>query len=63
MSDAKKCDRCGAFYEPNKGKEYYIMKRNFEGYVDLCPVCNISLENWLALRPKEAANGNKSEEE
>ena len=62
MSDAKKCDRCGAFYEPYKGKGYYIMKRNFEGNVDLCPVCNDSLESWLTLRPKEAEDG-KSEEE
>lgn len=62
MSDAKKCDRCGAFYEPYKGKGYFIAKRNFEGYVDLCLVCNDSLESWLKIRPKEAADG-KSEKE
>ena len=62
MSDAKKCDRCGAFYEGYRGKRHYIMEQNSEGYLDLCPVCSDSFESWLTLRPKEASDG-KSEEE
>lgn len=62
MSNAKKCDRCGAFYEP-----YYqsiIIKSNEVNAktIDLCPVCQDSIESWLDLKPKEAADGKSTEE-
>ncbi len=62
MSNAKKCDRCGAFYEPYKGQGYLIMRHNFEDCIDLCPVCNDSFRSWLALRPKEAEDGPNEEQ-
>ena len=56
MSDAKKCDRCGSFYDT-----YYptiIIKRDTGltiRTIDLCPACQDSIESWLDLKPKEAA--------
>ena len=56
MSDAKKCDRCGVFYEPYYPK---IIIKKVSGItakvMDLCPVCQDSIESWLYLKPKEAA--------
>lgn len=62
MSDASKCDRCGSFYEPYKEQGYIIMRRDLEGYIDLCPVCADSFRSWLTLRPKEAADEPKEEQ-
>lgn len=62
MSDAKKCDRCGSFYESYKAK-YLLVTNNFNDFKDLCPVCNNELERWLKLRPKEAADGPEQTEE
>lgn len=51
--DAKKCDRCGGFYNVIPGtKDYYINKR-FElsswKKLDLCPVCNNDLSMFMEL--------------
>lgn len=57
MSDAKKCDRCGAFYEQYKGMFMLLEQKGIGHFKDLCPVCNDSLESWFfTLRPKEAAD-------
>lgn len=61
MSNAMKCDRCGAFYEPYKGN-FVLLKRKLGEAMDLCPVCSDSLESWFTLRPKETEDG-KSETE
>lgn len=61
MSNAKKCDRCGAFYDSYKSK-YILVTNNFNSIKDLCPVCNDALESWLTLRPKEAADEPKEEQ-
>lgn len=61
MSDAKKCDRCGRFYDPYKAK-YVLITNNFNNIKDLCPVCNKALESWLTLKPKEAEDGPKEEQ-
>lgn len=57
MSDAKKCDRCGAFYEPHIPT---IIIKKATGLtmrmIDLCPVCQDSIESWLYIKPKEAEN-------
>ncbi len=39
--DAKKCDRCGEFYDAYDTKNYTMRKRNgmFWENVDLCPKC------------------------
>ena len=56
----KKCDRCGAIYEPQKyetdehnissclriSKQYSYSSAKEEMY-DLCPACTKSLEKWL----------------
>lgn len=63
MSDAKKCDRCGAFYE-----SYYptIIIKKGTGLtvrtIDLCPVCQDSIESWLDLKPKEAEDEPKEKQ-
>lgn len=63
MSNAKKCDRCGAFYEP-----YYpriIIKKGTETtakMMDLCPVCQDELESWLYQKSKEAEDEPEEEQ-
>lgn len=57
---AKKCDRCGAFYdlynvERNKEKINGVAPLNtdesgrycWHEYIDLCPDCKDSFERWL----------------
>ena len=62
MSTAKKCDRCGAFYEPFGSRLTVIMGNNIaRGCVDLCPVCDDTFQRYL-LEYKETKDG-KSEEE
>lgn len=48
MSKAKKCDKCGAFYEPYK-TEIIILSNaipTMDG-VDLCPDCMDTFKKWL----------------
>ena len=40
MALAKKCDRCGKFYDEQD--RYYTHKP-----LDLCPICKDSFEKWL----------------
>lgn len=57
MSDAKKCDRCGAFYDPHHPTINILKGIGLTTkIIDLCPVCQDSLESWLTLKPKEAAD-------
>lgn len=60
MANAKKCDRCGVFYESYNVKEH---DKNTNGFMalnidlrggysfhkaqDLCPACNKSLHDWF----------------
>lgn len=63
MSNAKKCDRCRAFYEPYDPT--IIIKKDTGLRIitmDLCPVCQDSIESWLYLKPKEAEDGPKEEQ-
>ena len=66
--DAKKCDRCGTFYQPEdwkqgdivvktKQKEYTSVIFN-EFYfkeigMDLCPGCSAFIKDWLTNKDKE----------
>ena len=62
MSAAKKCDRCGAFYEPFFSKLTVTIENDIaRKYMDLCPVCDDTIQRFLS-EYKEAKNG-KSEEE
>lgn len=49
--NAKKCDRCGAFYVPtNEGRVYTINERSFTSNftLDLCPKCYEDLLMFMA---------------
>lgn len=62
MSNAKKCDRCGAFYEPYYPRIFIKKSKEVNAKtIDLCPVCQDSIESWLDLKPKEAADGKSTE--
>lgn len=56
MSNAKKCDRCGKFYDFYEGLEYIPNQNLFNCITlygekskifDLCPSCMKSLFDWL----------------
>lgn len=48
MANAKKCDRCGAFYESYDEKEDRKNTNSFMTLnIDLCPACNESLHEWF----------------
>lgn len=49
MSNAKKCDRCGVYYDPYDRlilvrRSNWVSQREF---FDLCPKCNHKLERWM----------------
>ena len=49
--NAKKCDRCGAFYVPtNEGRVFAIYKSAFSSKftLDLCPKCYNDLLTFMA---------------
>ena len=48
MSKARKCDRCGAFYEPYK-TDILITKNPVHPIngLDLCPDCMDTFKKWL----------------
>lgn len=51
MSDAKRCDRCGAFY-PHPGWDKFVMIRADEWRgdgktFDLCPDCERKIVDWM----------------
>lgn len=51
--NAKKCDRCGSFYEGDGGFQKagdFSLKRIGEHHdddIDLCPNCRLSLRGWF----------------
>lgn len=51
--NAKKCDRCGVFYEGDGGykKEFDVglIRNGYFNvyYLDLCPTCKLSLLEWF----------------
>lgn len=55
MSNAKKCDRCGKFYDPNEStfkkdvSQFKLakLKNCFERELDLCQNCQYELKNWM----------------
>lgn len=53
MADAKKCDRCGSFYDrmrdPCKGfvLSEYPSNSGLIKVVDLCPTCSHLLDLWM----------------
>ena len=60
MADAKKCDKCGSFYDyPKDGEEnraYNIINTATRRFIDLCDDCQSSLEDWIeSNKGKEVA--------
>lgn len=52
MASAKKCDRCGSYYDFVKGQPFSIMIFNYNEIAnnkifDLCPDCMAKLHNWI----------------
>lgn len=49
MSYAKKCDRCGKYYEPYDGQQHLRRQHwvNSHDAYDLCPKCNGKLVRWM----------------
>lgn len=57
MADAKKCDRCGAFYDrcarPDSDfllSKYCSNRKDASKIVDLCPTCSELLDLWMEGR-------------
>lgn len=47
MSKAKKCDKCGAFYEPYKTGIIILSNTMPQEGLDLCPECMDTFKKWL----------------
>lgn len=48
MSKARKCDKCGAFYEPYRTNIIVITKDSVSSDgLDLCPDCMDTFKKWL----------------
>lgn len=64
---AYKCDRCKKYYEDGgHEKKYYITEASFgqKGIKDLCPECQIELNNFMNLyTPKGRVESVKENEE
>lgn len=51
--NAKKCDRCGNFYEGDggykKAGDFRLIRNGYlhDDYIDLCPTCSCSLLEWF----------------
>ena len=53
MSEAKRCDRCGTFYESHFGG--CIIKKKH--CIDLCAKCYDELNNWLEKKNENEQSG------
>lgn len=48
MANAKKCDRCGKYYDGGKRKLLiYDRTINIQSSLDLCEKCETELEQWF----------------
>ena len=61
MANAKKCDRCGSFYDlPKDGEEnraYNIINTATRRFIDLCEDCQTSLESWINSKEADLIYG------
>lgn len=63
--DAKKCDRCGAFYmQPSKTADVkasiekaVLKERHITDVCDLCPDCVRAFYNWLRSANNDVKDG------
>ena len=54
MADAKKCDRCGAYYDTNIGQKYKLSRKASSSLLrdhvfDLCPSCNSLIDEFMSF--------------
>ena len=49
MSRAKKCDRCGNYYDLYDHDIEIIKSAVLHEYIDLCPRCHEDLKDWLSI--------------
>lgn len=57
MAKARKCDRCGTYYDDSiEFRKYLVLSLNPEKRLDLCIKCYKDLENFLGV--KEETNDN-----
>lgn len=70
MANAKKCDRCGNYYQESEPNAFESLSNYFSGMVsqsevlhriaviekclDLCPACSKSLKRWMKLKEDTA---------
>lgn len=57
MSEAKRCDRCGTFFESHLGG--YIIKKWVSSIrcIDLCTKCYDELNEWLEKKNENEQSG------
>lgn len=55
MSEARKCDRCGEFYEHGiyQPSIYGYCVCDNSGELDLCEQCRDELDEWMKAKTKE----------
>ena len=50
MADAKRCDRCGKYYQRKNDKALRVLNRDFrcgESVYDLCDDCTTDLDKFM----------------
>lgn len=58
MADAKKCDRCGEYYDDGKCKlRIYDRNPAFYNPLDLCEKCETELEQWFNKNMGDISDG------
>lgn len=64
MSNAKKCDRCGAFYE-EKHQMFFVIENN--GITikmkDLCDKCEKELIDWVEKNDRDEQSGDTQDKD
>lgn len=76
MANAKKCDRCGNYYQERQPNAFEAFSNSLfdvvakpevlykietiEKFLDLCPACSKSLKRWMKL--KEDTDDEKSKD-
>ena len=63
MANAKKCDRCGSFYDYPKSSEdnraHNIIDTSSRNFIDLCDDCQSSLEEWINKKGERATGAQR----
>lgn len=57
MSEAKRCDRCGTFFESHLGGYMIKKKLSSTWCIDLCAKCYDELNEWLEKKNENEQSG------